>query len=186
MKLIDDKSFLDVQINWLEKQIRNFDVENWNSTGLVDKDRKVNNILNGSSIQEKHLEALRELLSITGLKKLSNTIASAKKRNNSKKTSLQLMLDNDVINKLQKTAKNQSMSISELIAASNNIESGFSVDAKIALNGLVRYQKATQQEVLNRLLIEAQAQTVDEIRKTLPDSITAANEALNIFLGDED
>ena len=184
MKLIDDKSFLDVQINWLEKQIRNFDVENWNSTGLVDKDRKVNNILNGSSVQEKHLEALRELLSITGLKKLSNTIASAKKRNNSKKTSLQLMLDNDVIKKLQKTAKNQGMSISELITASNEI--GLSVDAQIALNCLVRYLKVPQQDILNRLLIEAQEQTVEEIRQSLPDSITAANEALNIFLGDED
>jgi hypothetical protein len=186
MKLIDDKSYLDVQVSWLDKQIKQIEIASWNVKGIAEKDNKVNAILNGYSVQEKHLGALRELLSVAGLKKLSNTIASAKKRKNSNKKSLQLMLDKNVIYKLEETAKNQSMSISELITASNNLDAGLSIEARIALDGLVHYQKATQLDVLNRLLIEAQAQTVEDIRKTLPNTMTAGNKALSMFLCEDD
>jgi predicted transcriptional regulator len=187
MKLIDDKSYLYVQINWFDKQIKSMDVANWEANTPNTKDVAVRECLKDHvTPRTTDLEALRELLNATGLKKLSNTLASAKKRNNSNKKSLQLMLDKNVISKLETTAKNKSMTISELITASNNLDAGLSIDAQMALNGLVIYQKATQIDVLNNLLIEAQTQTVEEIRKTLPDSITSGNEALRIFLGEDD
>ena len=116
MKLIDDERFLNVQVSWFEKQIKAIAIDNWNVTGISEKDQKVKECLkHPPTITFDDLEGLRSLLNSTGLKKLSNTIASAKKRKNSNKKSLQLMLDKNVISNLEKSAKSKGMSISEFI-----------------------------------------------------------------------
>ena len=115
MKLIDDKNFFNNQITWFEKQIKSMDIINFNVKGISEKDNKVYEILEGSSVKIKHLEALRSLLSELGVKKLSNSLASAKKRINSNKKSLQLMLNIETINKLKNLASIKGMTISEYL-----------------------------------------------------------------------
>lgn len=114
-KLLFEKDFFSNQINWFEKQIKKMDIDNFNVSGISEKDNKVREILNGSSVQEKHLNDLLELLSELGLKRLSNSLASAKKRKTSNKKSLQLMLNVETINKLQKLADMKNMTISQYL-----------------------------------------------------------------------
>lgn len=115
MKLIDDQNFFQNQIVWFEKQIKNMDIINFNVKRISEKDNAIREILNGSQVQEKHLKDLIKLLSDIGVKKLSNSLASAKKRKKSDKKSLQLMLNVETISKLEKLAKAKSMSISEFL-----------------------------------------------------------------------
>lgn len=116
MKLIDDEKLNEDQISWFNKHIKTFDIKCFNVTGLSEKDSKVKEILGDySNIQICHLKQLRELLNSTGLKKLSNSLASAKKRRNSNKRSLQVMLNQETINKLELLVKNKGMSMSQFI-----------------------------------------------------------------------
>ncbi|MGF1884498.1 hypothetical protein [Vibrio splendidus] len=114
-QLLNEKEFFQNQITWFEKQIKKIDIDNFEVSGISEKDNKVNEILKGSSVQEKHLNDLQRLLSDLGLKRLSNSLASAKKRKKSNKKSLQLMLEVETINKLEKLASAQSMTISEYL-----------------------------------------------------------------------
>lgn len=114
-QLLNEKEFFQNQVNWFEKQIKKIDIDNFEVSGISEKDNKVREILNGSSVQERHLNELQRLLNDQGLKRLSNSIASAKKRKKSNKKSLQLMLEVETINKLEKLASAQSMTISEYL-----------------------------------------------------------------------
>lgn len=115
MKLIDDKDFFETQINWFNKQIKELEIKNFKASGISEKDNMINDVLNGSIINDHHLASLRNLLSEIGIKKLSNAIASAKKRKNSKKESFQVMLKPKTISDLKEKAKQQNMSMTELI-----------------------------------------------------------------------
>ena len=114
-QLLNEKEFFQNQITWFEKQIKKIDIDNFEVSGISDKDIKVREILNGSSVQEKHLNDLQKLLNDQGLKRLSNSLASAKKRKTSNKKSLQLMLNVETINKLQKLADMKNMTISQYL-----------------------------------------------------------------------
>lgn len=115
--LINDKELFQYQVIWFDKQIKKIAIENFKVSGLSDKDEKISTILGGynSIITINHLDELRALLSEKGLKKLSNSLASARKRKNSTKKSLQLMLSKETINKLENLAAVKSMSISEYL-----------------------------------------------------------------------
>jgi len=116
MKLIDDAGLNKSQIDWFEKQIKALGVENFNAKGIVEKDNAVREaLLPHSHVHADSLPALRELLDKEGLKKLSNSLASAKKRKNSTKKSLQLMLPQETILKLEAKAQEKGMTLSEWI-----------------------------------------------------------------------
>jgi len=122
IKLIDNNDFIETQIAWIEKQISSGIMENW-KTGIG-----FAKILNEYDLVElvsikctSELLPIRSMLSNAGLKKLSNAIASAKKRRDSSKKSLQLMLESEQIDKLIEIAEKHNVTISQLIKIKFNI-----------------------------------------------------------------
>jgi hypothetical protein len=114
VKLIDDEKLQENQVMWFEKQRKEMAIGNFNAKGISEKDREIRKAMdNGSMICATHLVALRALLNEKGLMRLSNSLASARKRLNSDKKSLQLMLNPSTISKLESMAEEQGMSLSE-------------------------------------------------------------------------
>ena len=114
MKLIDDEQLNNNQIEWFEKQKKEMAIGNFNATGISEKDREIRKAMNGENmINVNHLVALRALLNEKGLMRLSNSLASVRKRLNSNKKSLQLMLNPSTISKLESMAEKEGMSLSE-------------------------------------------------------------------------
>lgn len=116
MKLIHDKTLANAQINWFDKHTQSLDIKYFNVDGINDKDLKVKDVLGiYTTVLDRHLEDLRGLLNEKGLKALSNSLASVKKRRNSTKKSLQLMLEVTTISKLERLAEAKNMTISEFL-----------------------------------------------------------------------
>ena len=115
-KLIDNNNFIETQMAWVEKQISNGTMENW-KTGIgfakILNEYELIKLVNIKCTSE--LSPIRSMLSNTGLNKLSNTIASAKKRRGSSKKSLQLTLEIEQIDKLAEIAEKHGVTISQLI-----------------------------------------------------------------------
>ena len=119
MKLINDKNFFDVQVNWFKKQMVSETIDYWKVTWLFEKDKKIKEcLIDHTNITFCDLKNLRKLLNARGLKRLSNAIAVAKKRKNSDKKCLQLMLDKEIILNINQLAKSKNLSVSEFITDS--------------------------------------------------------------------
>jgi len=122
IKLINNNEFAKEQLNWFSRQVSQGVMDNWVDGVGLDKILYEYNLIKHADITSTaQLLIMRGLLSEVGLKRLSNTIAAAKKRSNSTKKSLQLMLEQQEIENLSKISIRYNVTISQLIKIKFNI-----------------------------------------------------------------
>lgn len=116
MKLIDNPDYEHTQVKWFEKHYMDTMSKLFKAKKYSTRHNKIKAITGTLGlIQTKDLPAFRELLNADGLKRLSNAIASAKKRRSSDKKPFQVSLNFMVIHKLEEMAEAKGMSMPEFL-----------------------------------------------------------------------